>query len=84
MNEEALERIKRIEPVLTPIVEMLQEYRSLGFFLNTFCRAKLDPDDRMRCSYNIGGTETYRWSSSENAFGRGTNLQNLPKGIEDD
>jgi uracil-DNA glycosylase family 4 len=84
MNDEALERIKRIEPVLTPIVEMLQEYRSLGIFLNNFCLAKLDPDDRMRCSYNIGGTETYRWSSSENAFGRGTNLQNLPKGTEDE
>jgi len=84
MNDEALERIKRIEPVLTPIIEMLQEYRSLGIFLNNFCRARLDPDNRMRCSYNIGGTETYRWSSSENAFGRGTNLQNLPKGTEDE
>lgn len=84
MNDEALERIKRIEPVLTPIVEMLQEYRSLGIFLNNFCLAKLDPDDRMRCSYNIGGTESYRWSSSENAFGRGTNFQNLPKGTEDE
>ncbi len=84
VNDEAFERIKRLEPVLTPIVEMLQEYRSLGIFLNNFCLAKLDPDDRMRCSYNIGGTETYRWSSSENAFGKGTNFQNIPKGTEDE
>jgi DNA polymerase I-like protein with 3'-5' exonuclease and polymerase domains len=31
----------------------------------------------MRTSYNIGGTTTGRWSSSQNAFGRGTNFQNL-------
>lgn len=44
----------------------------------------LDPDNRIRCSFNPGGTETHRLSSSENAFGRGTNLQNLTKGKEDD
>src|SRR6185437_5925094 len=39
---------------------------------------------RMRCAYNIGGSasgasapKTYRLSSSENAFGSGTNLQNI-------
>src|SRR6185312_5176356 len=37
----------------------------------------LDPDGRMRCSYNVVGTENGRWSSSKNAFGRGTNLQNV-------
>jgi len=34
----------------------------------------------MRCSFNIAGTETFRFSSSENAFGTGTNLQNIPSG----
>jgi DNA polymerase-1 len=34
----------------------------------------------MRCSFNIAGTETYRFSSSTNAFGSGLNLQNIPKG----
>lgn len=32
---------------------------------------------RMRTSYNVVGTETGRWSSSEDAFGQGTNLQNI-------
>ena len=82
-NDEALERVSRIEPMLTPIVRMLQEYRSIGVFQNNFCRAELDPDDRMRCSFNISGTETIRWSSNKNAFGRGTNLQNIPSGSED-
>src|SRR5205807_6376196 len=42
-------------------------------------------DGRIRCSYNIGGSEsgksapkTYRLSSSEDAFGSGTNLQTIP------
>lgn len=44
----------------------------------------LDPDGRIRCSFGPGGTETHRLNSSKNAFGRGTNLQNLSKGEEDD
>jgi DNA polymerase-1 len=32
----------------------------------------------MRCSFSIAGTDTYRFSSSENAFGSGMNLQNIP------
>jgi len=51
-------------------------------FLSTFIMMPLDQDSRMRCSYNICGTETYRFSSSKNAFGSGGNLQNLPKGDE--
>ena len=38
----------------------------------------------MRCSYNICGTETFRLNSAENAFGSGTNLQNVPMGGEED
>src|SRR5262245_20740338 len=33
----------------------------------------------MRCSYNVAGTETGRWSSSEDPFGDGDNLQNWTK-----
>jgi hypothetical protein len=36
----------------------------------------------MRCMYGLA--ETFRFTSYENAFGRGTNLQNLPKGTEKD
>jgi DNA polymerase I-like protein with 3'-5' exonuclease and polymerase domains len=31
----------------------------------------------MRCSYNVVGTKFGRWSSAANAFGTGTNLQNI-------
>jgi DNA polymerase I-like protein with 3'-5' exonuclease and polymerase domains/uracil-DNA glycosylase len=84
LDDKALEKISHEESILTPLIRAIQEYRSLGVFLSTFVLASLDVDGRMRTSYNICGTETYRFSSSENAFGSGTNLQNIPKGGDDD
>lgn len=83
-NDEALEKIKLREPLTRPLIKAIQEFRSLGVFLSTFVLCPLDQDGRMRCSYNICGTETFRLSSSENAFGSGGNLQNIPAGGEDD
>jgi DNA polymerase I-like protein with 3'-5' exonuclease and polymerase domains len=37
----------------------------------------IDPDNRIRTSYNIGGTNTGRLSSSLSEFGTGGNLQNV-------
>lgn len=82
-DDSALNLIKVREPILRPLLRGIAEYRSLGVFLSTFVQAPLDIDGRMRCSYNICGTETYRFSSSKNAFGTGTNLQNVPKGDEE-
>ena len=70
-------------PEFRRLFTALEDYRSLEVFNNTFVKAPLDPDGRMRCMFNVAGTETFRWSSSENAFGRGTNLQNIPSGTED-
>jgi len=81
-DEEALLKIKQKEPLVAPIVDVILQYRQIGVFLSTFVTMPLDQDNRMRCSYNICGTETYRFSSSKNAFGSGGNLQNLPKGDE--
>ena len=81
-DDKALDVLQAREPLIRPLVKSIREYRSLGVFLSTFVNASLDNDKRMRCSYNICGTETYRLSSSENAFGSGTNLQNIPKGVE--
>lgn len=83
-NDEALTKIGQREPLLRPLLRAIAEYRSLGVFLSTFVSAPLDIDRRMRTSYNICGTETFRLSSSENAFGTGMNMQNIPKGGEDD
>jgi uracil-DNA glycosylase family 4 len=81
-DDEALRKIAEREPLLSGVVRKIQELRSLGVFLSTFINAPLDTDGRMRCSFNIAGTETYRFSSSANAFGSGLNLQNIPKGGE--
>ena len=83
VNDEALKIIAKREPALSSLTEKLAELRSLKNFHNVV-QTKLDGDGRMRCSFGIAGTETFRWNSSENAFGRGTNLQNISKGHEED
>lgn len=82
-DDSALERIGQREPLLLPLLKAIAELRSYGVLLSTFVEAPLDIDGRMRCSFNITGTETYRFSSSENAFGSGMNLQNVPPELRD-
>lgn len=79
MDDEALQRIKVREPLFRDLCSKLQNYRSLGIFLSNFLTAKLDYDRRMRCQFTQLPS-TFRWSSKENAFGGGTNLQNIPRG----
>lgn len=80
-DDEALERLKKHckQEWQADLLQALQEYRSLKRFMD-FLKSPVDPDGRMRCSFNPAGTSTFRFSSSENAFGRGTNLQNISKG----
>ena len=82
-NDEALRKFGEREPLLLPLLNRITEHRSLSVFLSTFVKAPLDIDGRMRCSFKITGTETYRFASSKNAFGTGANLQNIPKGGEE-
>jgi DNA polymerase I-like protein with 3'-5' exonuclease and polymerase domains len=79
LDDDALTQLGQREPILKPLLKNIAEYRTLGVFLSTFVGASLDEDQRMRCSFNICGTETYRLSSRKNAFDSGTNLQNIPK-----
>src|SRR5206468_12296259 len=44
-------------------------------------KTEIDPDGRIRTSYNIGGTTTGRLSSSFSEFGTGTNLQNIEENL---
>lgn len=83
LGKEALNELREKYPIWRPLFDLLSDIRSVGVFITHFIRAPLDPDRRMRCSFNPAGTETFRWSSSRNAFGRGANLQNLPSGDED-
>jgi DNA polymerase I-like protein with 3'-5' exonuclease and polymerase domains/uracil-DNA glycosylase len=83
-DTQALKMFGTREPILQPLVHLITEARSIGVFHSTFVMMKLDRDGRMRCSFNVAGTETYRFSSSKDAFGSGGNLQNWPKGTEDE
>lgn len=76
----ALDTIATRYPILLPLCQTIAELRSIGVFLSTFIEAEPDIDGRMRSSFSIAGPTTYRFSSSENAFGSGMNLQNLPVG----
>lgn len=83
-DDEALLTIQGRMPFLQPLIARIQAMRSAGVFRSTFVRMRRDIDGRLRCSYNVAGTKTYRFSSSENAFGSGGNLQNIPAGDEDE
>ena len=63
-----------------PVFKLIQDIRKVRKLLSTYIRADIDPDERMRCSYVITGTETGRLSSRSSVYGRGTNLQNIPRG----
>jgi uracil-DNA glycosylase len=79
----ALETLAKKNPALRPMFDRLDQLRSINVFQSHFLDVKLGPDNKIRCSYNVAGTETFRWNSGSNAFGEGTNLQNIPKGEED-
>lgn len=80
----ALQALTDRYPRLHHFFDLLAEYRSLRVIYSNFISSKLEPDGRMRGSFNPAGTETYRWSSSKNAFNRGGNMQNIPAGGAED
>lgn len=57
-------------------VNHILKLRDLRKLLGTL-RSQVEPNRRMVTSFHVAGTETWRFSSSANAFGRGTNFQNL-------
>lgn len=77
MDRETLEKLE-IYFHARPIIAAVLAIRDLSKQLNVL-ETEVDADGRMRTSYNIAGTETGRWSSSTNAFGTGTNLQNIKR-----
>jgi DNA polymerase-1 len=66
--------------IARPIVKHIIAMRELGKRISVL-RTPLDPDGRMRTSYNIAGTHTGRFSSSFSEFGTGGNLQNVEESL---
>jgi uracil-DNA glycosylase len=77
-DDECLNRAALREPIIKPLVNLILEQRSVGTYASTFLEDHSDYDGRYRCSINIAGAVTFRFSSSENPFGSGMNMQNLP------
>lgn len=77
-NEVLFARSKSF-PKYKELLWAIMEFRTLDKMRSNFIESKLDPDGRMRSSLNTAGPETFRWSSSKNPWGRGTNLQNVAK-----
>ena len=73
-SREALEKLS-VHLYARPIISTILALRDAKKKLSVL-KSGVDKDGRMRCSFNICGTETGRWSSSKNAFGTGMNLQN--------
>jgi len=75
VNREALEKLHG-HFIARPIISHLLALRDIGKKLGVL-ETEVDPDGRIRTSYNIAGTTTGRFSSSLNDFGTGGNLQNI-------
>jgi DNA polymerase I-like protein with 3'-5' exonuclease and polymerase domains len=75
-NYEALLKLRKItnHPVLQTIIDLRDKYTHasmLGIYS--------DPDGRIRCGYNIVGTETGRLTCYTSPTGSGYNLQTIPE-----
>jgi DNA polymerase-1 len=74
MNRETLEKLElyfHARPIISCILAIRELAKKLEVLETEISNG------RMYTSYNIAGTESGRWSSSANAFGSGTNLQNI-------
>lgn len=81
-NREALEKLQ-VYWIAQPFINCIFILRDTRKKLSTL-RTGVDPDgflekpgQYMRSTYNVCGTETGRWASSGNVWGRGGNMQNV-------
>ncbi len=75
-DAENLEKIRDRYTDAEPIVRCILAMRDINGQRKVF-KSGISDDGRLHSSYNVGSTETGRWSSSKNVFGRGTNAQNV-------
>lgn len=79
VDRSALERLEDYF-IARPIVKHLIAMRELAKRIEML-ETEIDPDGRIRTSYNIAGTNTGRFSSSFSEFGTGGNLQNVEESL---
>jgi uracil-DNA glycosylase family 4 len=79
-DQDALVVFGQREPLLRCITERVADIRGLSDMMSNVIKAALE-GGRIRSSFSVA--ETYRLTSSKDAFGGGTNLQNWTKGDEE-
>lgn len=67
-------------PIAHQLIKHINVLTELGDKISVL-RTNIDPDGRIRTSYNIAGTSTGRFSSSLSEFGTGGNLQNIEESL---
>ena len=75
VNRDALTQIQQYR-YARPIAIAVLSYRDMAKKIGVL-KSGIDDDERMRFSWNIGGTNTGRFSANENVYGGGTNSQNI-------
>lgn len=81
-DRETLEKLAAQYQIAEPFVNVILALRDAGKALG-FLRTPVDTDGRIRCNFNLAGTNTGRLSSSFSDFGSGTNLQNVARELKD-
>lgn len=79
VNRDALEKLEEYL-LAKQIVRHILLMRDLAKKISVL-KTEIDPDGRIRTSYNIAGTSTGRFSSSFSEFGTGGNLQNVEESL---
>lgn len=81
VDRKALERLTQYfyaEPIINYILALRDLAKDISLL-----ETRLDSDGRLRCNYNIAGTNTGRLASSESDFGTGTNSQNIKRSLRE-
>ena len=79
VNRDALEKLGvyfAAQPICAHLLALRDLDKKRGFL-----ETGIDDDGRMRCNFNIAGTNTGRLASSMSDFGSGTNLQNVDRDL---
>jgi len=79
VNRDALEKMEAYI-IARGIIRHITTMRELKKKIDVL-KQEIDPDGRIRTSYNIAGTSTGRFSSSFSEFGTGGNLQNVEESL---
>lgn len=81
-NRIALERIAKHYPLARPFVKLILNIRDLEKQCQTLNKA-LAKGDRWSAGYNVAGTDTGRWSSSDHPLRHSANVQNIDPSLRE-